>query len=228
MLIDQAKLLLRLWYSPSIAMGEILDRGSLLFASVAVTVASALVLSGMPASRCGFTHRFWFWLCVRPGLLLLVSTVGRRAVWWWVFPARLLADAHLRGDVVDAVLLPLALAVRTAHRLCWSCWPGCSGCYLLVLMFFAVRYGLRAGNGMPRRSPDSRGFRLPRWSPSGIRLMGVMHMLASPVFFLCDLFIWAAHSAVWATACAAARTIAACWKPRPSIPTTGRRSISSA
>ena len=77
---DHVKLLLRLWFHPAAAMGEILDRGSLLFGSIAVVVASAMVASGFPDPP----FRFYAPLLVLaviyvPGVLLIVSTVGRAA-----------------------------------------------------------------------------------------------------------------------------------------------------
>ena len=55
-LIHQLKLLVRLWIQPAAAMGEILDRGSLLFASLAAVAAALAAAPADPvlhaAARC--------------------------------------------------------------------------------------------------------------------------------------------------------------------------------
>jgi hypothetical protein len=189
MLIDQAKLLLRLWYSPSTAMGEILDRGSLLFASVAVTVASALVLSGMPRQPLRFyTPLLVLAVVYAPGLLLLVSTVGRPAGLVVGFQRDYSPTLTCAAMSWTAVLLPLALAVRTAPSPVLELLAGLLGVYLLVLMFFAVRTVFGAGNGIAAAIAGFSWIPIAAVVPIWESIMGVMHMLASPFFLFYAIY----------------------------------------
>ena len=75
--MEQAKLLLRLFWKPGAALSAILDRGSLLFASLAVLAVSFLL------ARVGFAISFYMPLLVLalvyvPGVLLLSKPLARR------------------------------------------------------------------------------------------------------------------------------------------------------
>ena len=75
MLIDNIKLLLRVFRQPSTAMSAILDQGSLLFASVAVLLISLFYKSGLGVG-------FYMPLLVLaaayvPGVLLLSGLLAR-------------------------------------------------------------------------------------------------------------------------------------------------------
>ena len=71
-LIGHIKLLLRLWARPAAAMGEILDRGSLLFASI------ALLAVGFALPRVRFyTPLLALAVVYVPGLLVLGALIAR-------------------------------------------------------------------------------------------------------------------------------------------------------
>jgi hypothetical protein len=71
-LIDNAKLVLRLYVQPGAAMSGILDRGSLLFASLAVLAISLLV----PFAVSFYTPLLLLALVYVPGVLLLSKLLG--------------------------------------------------------------------------------------------------------------------------------------------------------
>src|SRR5689334_23360269 len=77
---EHTKMLLGLWWRPAAAMGDILDRGSLLYASLAVIAATLLVQSGLPNSPVNFyTPLLVLAVVYVPGVLLLVGLIGRVA-----------------------------------------------------------------------------------------------------------------------------------------------------
>src|ERR1041385_7334444 len=70
-------LLLRLWGSPGAAMTEILDRGSMLFASIAVLLVTAVLKTNAPWLAAGFFMPLLVLAVVYvPGVLLLVTSIG--------------------------------------------------------------------------------------------------------------------------------------------------------
>src|ERR1700704_6066753 len=72
------QLLLRVWINPAAAMSAILDRGSLLFASLALLAASALLNTTAPFLHLGFIMPPIVLAAVYvPGILILGSVVGR-------------------------------------------------------------------------------------------------------------------------------------------------------
>jgi tetratricopeptide (TPR) repeat protein len=142
------KLILRLYQRPAAAMSDVLDRGSLLFSSLAVLIVSFL----LGHSTRALSFSFYAPLLVLavfyvPGILLIGALVGRVAggfgvefrrdyapmltcvaAAWSATNAPLLAVAWLRPQLVDAA-------------------TGVVYLYFAVLMFFAVRTVLGAGNG---------------------------------------------------------------------------------
>jgi tetratricopeptide (TPR) repeat protein len=144
-LIENTKLLLRIFWQPGAAMSAILDQSSLLYASLAVLVVSFSYRSALPIS-------FYMPLLILavvyvPGLLLLgkllagmggsLGSVFSRdysplltctAMAWG---AANLAPALLAWMLPATILLPIAAAANL---------------YFLVLMFFAVRTVFGAEN----------------------------------------------------------------------------------
>jgi tetratricopeptide (TPR) repeat protein len=118
-LIAQLKLLVALWYRPAGAMGDILDRGSLLFPSI-LALAAGFVLP--------------FGSFYTPLLLLAVV---------YVPGVLLIARANFQRDY--AALLTCAAMAWTAAQLPIF-WPA-RLLYFAVLMFFAVRTVFGSGNG---------------------------------------------------------------------------------
>jgi len=145
-LIADTKLALRLYRQPAAAMSDILDRGSLLFASAAVLAVSWLLgrwIRGLP---------FYFPLLVLaavyvPGILLVASLVGRLA---GDFGSSFRRDfAPLLTCVAAAwaaANLPL-LAVAWFRPQWFGAAAGIAYLYFAVLIFFAVRTVFGTGNG---------------------------------------------------------------------------------
>jgi hypothetical protein len=143
-------LLFRLYVQPSAAMSDILDRGSLAFASIAVLAVSLL----LGHSSLGLSFPFYAPLLVLaaayvPGLLAIGTVVGRIAGGF---------GGDFRRDY--APLLTCVASAWTAANipLLGIAWfvpvpqvfiTGAVVCYLyfVVLMFFAARTVLGAGNG---------------------------------------------------------------------------------
>src|SRR5262245_48114254 len=87
-----------------------------------------------------------------------------------------------------SVLLPFALAVRTAPPSVLQLIAGLLGLYLLVLMFFAVRTVFGAGNGMAAAIAGLSWIPIAAVVPVWDSIMGLMHMLASPFFLFYAIY----------------------------------------
>jgi tetratricopeptide (TPR) repeat protein len=142
--VDTARLLLRLWVNPVAAMSEILDRGSLLFASTAVLAASLLL--SMPL-RGQLPFSFYSPLLVLavvyvPGILLLAAPLAGAAFRRDYAP--LLTCTAMAAAA--AGLLPVAAAWTVPEFAGWAMLAALA--HFVVLMFFAIRTVFGAGNGM--------------------------------------------------------------------------------
>jgi len=138
MLIDNVKLLLRVFWQPAAAMSAILDQGSLLFASVAVLVISLFYKSGLGIG-------FYMPLLVLavayvPGVLLLSGLLARLggglgSVFQRDYSPLLTCTAMAWA----AANLPLALTGWMLPSAVFLILAGVAQVYFLVLMFFVVR-----------------------------------------------------------------------------------------
>ena len=180
------KLLLRLLTQPASAMSDILDRGSLLFASLAMICVSLLLgwnaPDGLPFSF--YTPLLMLAAVYVPGVLLLAKLLGRLGSLGILFQrdyAPLLTCAAMAWA---AAILPLAVLVRVVPLfafviLGWLAWV-----YFAVLMFFAVRTVFGTGNG------TAAGVVSLSWIP--LLLVGfflgplrwLLNLVASPFFLL--------------------------------------------
>src|SRR5205809_7234488 len=78
--------LLKLWFRPSAAMSEILDRGSLLFGSIAVLLLTGVIKTRAPWFVAGFFMPLLVLAVVYvPGVLLLVTMIGKLGAFGMVF-----------------------------------------------------------------------------------------------------------------------------------------------
>jgi len=146
MLIDNIKLLWRVYWQPAAAMSAILDQGSLLFASVAVLAVSLLYKSGLAIS-------FYMPLLVLavayvPGVLLLSGLLGRLggglgSVFQRDYSPLLTCTAMAWA----AANLPVALAGWMLPLPVFPILAAVAQLYFLVLMFFVVRTVFGTGNG---------------------------------------------------------------------------------
>jgi hypothetical protein len=181
---DGIKLLLRLWWRPGAAMSAILDRGSLLFASVTVLVVSLLLESG-----AGQWLRFGFYMPLLvlavvyvPGALLLGNVLGRLTGYGADFRRDYAPLLTCTAMAWAAANLPLVLAGWTMPPEALVYVAGPVYAYFVVLMFFAVRTVFGAGNG------TAAGVVGLSWAPlvAAFFLWGPLHFLlgwlASPFF----------------------------------------------
>ena len=146
---DSIKLILRLLYQPAAAMSAILDRSSLLYASLSVVVVSFALQRGAADSLHVPFYGPLLALAVVyvPGILLLCSLLGR----WGGFAVSFQRDYSpmltCTAMAWSAANLPLAVLGWTAPPTVLLLLAGLTYLYFLVLMFFAIRTVLGAGNG---------------------------------------------------------------------------------
>jgi hypothetical protein len=180
--------LLRLWTSPGAAMSEILDRGSLLFACVAVLAVTAAIKVRAPWFQAGFFMPLLVLAVVYvPGLLLLAALFGRLGGLGVVFQRDYSPLLTCVAMAAAAAWIPLVIAV-------WVVPPELSPLailpamlYFVVLIFFAVRvvFGVenRIAAGVAALSWLPLVAAAFVWGP----LRMLLGMLASPFFLF---FAW--------------------------------------
>jgi tetratricopeptide (TPR) repeat protein len=145
-LVDNIKLLLRVYWQPAAAMSAILDQGSLLFASVAVLAVSLFYKSGLAIG-------FYMPLLVLavayvPGVLLLSGLLARLGGSLGSVFQRDYAPLLTSTAVAWAAAnLPLALAGWMLPLPVFLILAAVAQLYFLVLMFFVVRTVFGTGNG---------------------------------------------------------------------------------
>jgi Flp pilus assembly protein TadD len=142
-------LLFRLWYQPAAAMSEILDRGSLLFASVAVLLISVVLKATshwLPASF--FMPLLGLAVVYVPGLLILVTTLGRLGGLGVVFQRDYSPLLTCAAMALAAAGIPLALAALVVPPVFSVFMVIPSLLYFALLMFFAVRSVFGVENGI--------------------------------------------------------------------------------
>jgi len=142
-LIAQLKHLVQLWFRPAAAMGLILDRGSLLFASIAAAAAGLLLR--MPVSF--YTPLLVLAVVYVPGLLLLGSIVGRAGMLRTMFQRDYSSLLTCVAMAWTAAQIPIVLAQWTSPRTVVAIVGGFAYVYFAVLVFFAVRTVFGTGNG---------------------------------------------------------------------------------
>jgi tetratricopeptide (TPR) repeat protein len=169
-------LLFRIWINPAAAMGAILDRGSLLFASIAAIIATFVLNFFAPFLGAGYFMPALLVAAVYvPGLLLLASLIARAGS-----PGMLIrrdyaplltcvAMAYAATEIPLAVLLQF-LAPMVAL--------GVAAAYFALLVFFAVRTVLGSSNAA------AAGIVALSWIPLLVVLLGpfmmILRFLASP------------------------------------------------
>jgi tetratricopeptide (TPR) repeat protein len=185
-MIDSIRLLLRLFVRPAAAMGDILDRGSLLFSVVAVIAVTFLLKLLAPISF--YTPLLVLAVAYVPGVLLLSILLARtpgslggvfQRDYAPLFTCTAMGWAAANLPLAAAALFPWTSAA-------WETLAVAAQLYFLVLMFFAVRTVFGAGNGAAVAViclswiPLVAAFFL--WGP----LRFVLSWLASPfvIFFL--------------------------------------------
>jgi tetratricopeptide (TPR) repeat protein len=147
-LIADSKLILRLYPQPAAAMSDILDRGSLFFASAAVLAVSLVLGHSIP----GLSFSFYIPLLVLavayvPGLMAISGLVGRVAGGFGSSFQRdyspMLTCTAAAWTAANLPLLPIAWFLPQF----FAAASGLAYLYFAVLVFFAVRTVFGTGNG---------------------------------------------------------------------------------
>jgi tetratricopeptide (TPR) repeat protein len=146
---DSIKLILRLLYQPVAAMSAILDRSSLLFASLSVVAVSFALQQGAASElRLPFYGPLLVLAVVYvPGILLLCGLLGRIGGFVVSFQRDYSPLLTCTAMAWSAANLPLALAGWIAPPSVLLVIAGLAYLYFAVLMFFAIRTVFGAGNG---------------------------------------------------------------------------------
>jgi tetratricopeptide (TPR) repeat protein len=174
-LLQNLTLLLRLLWNPAGAISDILDRGSLLFASIAALCFTAwLDLSLPPALGLSFYMPLLLLAAVYvPATVALSALLGRLGSLGVVFPrdySQLLTCAAM---ALSAVEIPLILATWTAPLIVFLLVAALAAIYFGVLMFFAVRTVSGTGSGV------ATGVVLLSWIP-----LAALSFVWAPLRFL--------------------------------------------
>src|SRR5215472_3861475 len=176
-------LLFRLWYRPAAAMSEILDRGSLLFASIAVLLVSAALKSNAPWLAASFFVPLLGLAAVYvPGVLVLSTALGRLGGMGVVFQRDYSPLLTCAAMALTAAAIPLTAAsfVLPPDKSLYV--AGAAALYFVLLMFFAVRAVFGVENGIAAGVVALSWIPLVAaafvWGP----LRHVMGFLASPFF----------------------------------------------
>jgi len=182
-LADHIKLLLRLFGQPAEAMGAILDRGSLLFASITVLAVTFGLQSGpLPVSFPFYAPLFIMAVAYVPGLLLLATLIGHLGGLGMVFRRDYSPLLTCTAMAWSAASLPLILAVWTAPRPVFLILAAVAFLYCAVLMFFAVRTVFGVSDGAAVAIVALSWIPLAAfaflWGPLGF----LFRILASPFF----------------------------------------------
>lgn len=142
-MIADTKLLLRLYLQPAAAMSDILDRGSLLFASAALLVVSWLLGRALPGLPISFYLPLLALAAVYvPGILVLSGVTGSGIAFQRDYAPMLTCAAA----AWTAAGLPLAVIAWIQPGL-FVAAGAVAAVYSLVLIFFAARTVFGTGNG---------------------------------------------------------------------------------
>jgi tetratricopeptide (TPR) repeat protein len=191
-MFQQIALLVRLYAQPARAMSDILDRGSLLFASLAVLAVTVFLESSLAAAGVLFPFRFYTPLLVLaviyvPGMLLITNLIARLGGMGTVFERDYSPLLTSTAMAWAAANVPLAIAARVVPIEALATVFLLALAYFVLLMFFAVRTVFGTGSGM------AAGAVALSWIPPAVALFFwgplsfVLGWLASPFFLL---FAW--------------------------------------
>jgi tetratricopeptide (TPR) repeat protein len=199
-MLRQIALLVRLYAQPARAMSEILDRGSLLFASLAVLAVTLFLESSLAAAGLLFPFRFYMPLLVLaavyvPGMLLITNLIARLGGMGTVFERDYSPLLTATAMAWAAMNLPFAILVRLVPAAALGAVFLLALAYFALLMFFAVRTVFGTGNGM------AAGAVALSWIPLAVALFFwgplsiILGWLASPFFLLLAWFYLGAEFA---------------------------------
>ena len=179
MALNNAKLLLRLLWQPASAMSQILDQGSLLFASIAVLVVSLLLQFRWFSF---YTPLLVLAIVYVPGTLVATNLIARLGGLGAVFERDYSSLLTCASMAWAAVNIPLALIARAVPLPVLGAVAALAYLYFAVLMFFAVRTVFGTENSVAAVSVGLSVIPLAGavvvWGP----LRFVLGWLASPFF----------------------------------------------
>jgi tetratricopeptide (TPR) repeat protein len=138
---DHIRLLLRLYSQPGAAMSGILDRGSLLFASLTVLIVS---LAAQSTAFRFYTPLLLLAVVYVPGTLLIAQWIGAGAAFQRDY-SPLLVCASMAWSAAN---IPLAVAGRLFPASAFMALEVVTYLYFAALMLFAVRTVFGVGNGV--------------------------------------------------------------------------------
>jgi tetratricopeptide (TPR) repeat protein len=178
-------LLLRLYLNPAAAMSAILDRGSLLFATVAALLAGAVLNFSAPFLNIGFFMPLFLLAAgFVPGLMLLASLIGRLGGVGMLLQRDYSPLLTCVAMAMAAAELPLAALLQFVPP---EPAIAVAVLYFAILVFFAVRTVFGIPNG------TAAGIVALSWMPlAAIALVWgpismILHFLASPFILL---YLW--------------------------------------
>jgi hypothetical protein len=173
---DSIKLIFQLLYQPVAAMSAILDRGSLLYASLSVVAVSfALQSSTAHLVRLPFYGPLLaLAVAYVPGILLLCSLFGRLAGFAVSFQRDYSPLLTCTAMAWSSANLALVVAGWIVPQQLLPVVAGLAYVYFAVLMFFAIRTVFGAGNGAS--SVDASTF------PDGMDRVPVLPLLHLVLF----------------------------------------------
>jgi tetratricopeptide (TPR) repeat protein len=145
-LLTNIRLLLRLLVQPGAAMSEILDRGSLLFASLAALAAG--LLTGHLLAVSFYSPLLVLAIAYVPGILLLAALLGRLGSAGMVFQRDYTPLLTCLAMAWTASQIPLLAAAFVLPPEPLRFVMVAVGQYFAVLAFFAVRTVFGVGNGV--------------------------------------------------------------------------------
>jgi tetratricopeptide (TPR) repeat protein len=183
--IRNLKLLFPLYWRPATAMGAILDRGSLLFASLAALAAGWL----LPFQFSFYTPLLLLAAVYVPATVLAATLLGRLGAFGTVFERDYSPLLTCAAMAWTASQIPLIVAAPFATPGTFLALTALAYAYFAVLMFFAVRTVFGTGNGV------AAGIVGISWIPMiGVAffwapLQFILGWLASP-FFLIFIFFY--------------------------------------
>jgi tetratricopeptide (TPR) repeat protein len=186
-LIADTKLVLRLYLQPAAAMSDILDQGSLIFASAAV-LAVSFVLGRSILGLSFYVPLLVLAVAYVPGILVITGLAGRLAGGFGSSFQRDYAPLLTCAAAAwTAANLPLLLVVWFLPQF-FAVAGGIAYLYFAVLIFFAVRTVFGTGNGAAFAIVCLSWIPLVAlyfiWSP----LRYLLRWLASPFFLFYILY----------------------------------------
>jgi tetratricopeptide (TPR) repeat protein len=159
-------------------MGEILDRGSLLFASIAAAAAGFL----LPLPVSFYIPLLVLAVVYVPGLLVLGAVVGRAGMLRTMFQRDYSPLLTCVAMAWTAAQIPIVLARWTGPLIVVEVVAGLAYLYFAALVFFAVRTVFGTGNGA------AAAIVALSWIPLAAAVLlreplsFVFHLVASPFF----------------------------------------------